>query len=216
MLWLVWQRRNKAMYQSELESLDEIPLLALRLSSEFWAANDQLQPMPQVTLKSVWQPPSQFEFKANCDAALFPSHDITSIGVVIRDGRGLPIATLCKRFHCLHTVDNAEAIAAREAIQLAKDVGLTEVEVEGDSLVIFQALKQQEVCFASYGDIVQDVLHLSSSLHWVGFSHVRRNGNRVAHVLARNAIVLSSDFLVWLEDVPSFLEDVIQSEFSPA
>jgi ribonuclease HI len=172
--------------------------------------------MPQVTSKPVWQPPSQFEFKANCDAALFPSHNMTSIGVVIRDGRGLPIATLCKRFHCLHTVDDAEAIAAREAVQLAKDVGLTKVEVEGDSLVIFQALKQQEACFASYGDIVQDVLHLSRSLHRVGFSHVRRNGNRVAHVLARNAIVLSSDFLVWLEDVPSFLEDVIQSEFSPA
>ena len=37
----------------------------------------------------------------------------------------------------------------------------------------------------------------------------------MAHVLARNVIGLSSDFLVWLEDVPPFLEDVIQSEFSP-
>jgi hypothetical protein len=82
--------------------------------------------------------------------------------------------------------------------------------VEGDSLVIFQALKQQEACFV----IVQDVRQLSSSLTRVGFSHVRRTGNRVAHVLARHAIVLSSDFLVWMEDVPSFLEDVIQSEFS--
>ena len=30
MLWLVWQRRNKAMYQSELTILDDIPLLAQR------------------------------------------------------------------------------------------------------------------------------------------------------------------------------------------
>ena len=111
--------------------------------------------------KQAWQPPTQFEFKANCDAALFPSHNMTSVGVVIRDGRGLPIATLCKRFHCLHAVDDAEAIAAREAVQLARDVGLAEVEVEGDSLVILHALKQQEVCFASYGDIIQDIHQLA-------------------------------------------------------
>ena len=40
MLWLVWQRRNKAMYQSELNNLDDIPLLAQRLLLEFWAVND--------------------------------------------------------------------------------------------------------------------------------------------------------------------------------
>uniref|UniRef100_A0A2N9EM29 RNase H type-1 domain-containing protein n=1 Tax=Fagus sylvatica TaxID=28930 RepID=A0A2N9EM29_FAGSY len=215
MLWLVWQRRNKAMYQSELNNLDDIPLLAQRLLLEFWAVNDQQQSVPQVIPKQAWQPPTQFEFKANCDAALFPSHNMTSVGVVIRDGRGLPIATLCKRFHCLHAVDDAEAIAVREAVQLARDVGLAEVEVEGDSLVILHALKQQEVCFASYGDIIQDIHQLACSLDRVVFSHVRRTENRVTHVLARNAIGLSSDFLVWLEDVPPFLEDVIQSEFSP-
>jgi hypothetical protein len=52
------------------------------------------------------------------------------------------------------------------------------------------------VCFASYGDIIKDVHQLACSLDRVGFSHVCRNGNRVAHVLARNALVLSSNFLV--------------------
>lgn len=31
MLWLVWQRRNKALYQDELANLDNIPGLAVRL-----------------------------------------------------------------------------------------------------------------------------------------------------------------------------------------
>uniref|UniRef100_A0A2N9IJ26 Reverse transcriptase zinc-binding domain-containing protein n=1 Tax=Fagus sylvatica TaxID=28930 RepID=A0A2N9IJ26_FAGSY len=87
MLWLVWQRRNKAMYQSELNNLDDIPLLAQRLLLEFWAVNDQQQSVPQVIPKQAWQPPTQLEFKANCDAALFPSHNMTSVGVVIRDGQ---------------------------------------------------------------------------------------------------------------------------------
>ena len=48
------------------------------------------------------------------------------------------------------------------------------------------------------------------------FSHVKREGNRVAHLLARRAIKLQVDFLVWLEDVPPYLESVIHSEFIPA
>ena len=110
-------------------------------------------------------------------------------------------------------MNDAEAIAVREAVKLARDVGLIEVEVEGDSLIIFNDLGDQDVCFASYIDIIKDIQQLACSLERVGFSHVRRNGNRVAHVLARKALELSSDFLVWLEDVPVVLEDVIQSEF---
>ena len=215
MLWLVWQRRNKALDQDELANLDNIPGLAVRLSSEYLAAHEPMSaPLPD-TLRQIWIPPVEFEFKANCDAALFPSHNMTSVRVVIRDGRGLPIAALCKRFPCLHVVDDAEALAIREAVQLTRDIGIKEVEVEGDSLVISHAVRNQEVCFASYGDIIKDAELLACSLNWVGFSHVRRDGNRAAHVLARKALELSSDFLIWLENVPTFLEVVIQSECSP-
>jgi hypothetical protein len=122
-------------------------------------------------------------------------------------GHGLPIAALCKRFYCLYAVNDGHGHG------LPRDVGLTEVEVEGDSLIIFNDLGDQDVCFASYIDIIKDIQQLACSLEQVGFSHVHRDGNRVAHVLARKALELSSDFLVWLEDVPVYLEDVIQSEF---
>ena len=45
-------------------------------------------------------------------------------------------------------MDEAEAIAVREAVQLAWEIGITEVEVEGDSLVICNALKDRDCCFA--------------------------------------------------------------------
>ena len=62
------------------------------------------------------------------------------MGVIIRDGRGFPIATMCKRFQCLHAVDDAEAITAREALQFAVEIGISKAEVEGDSLTICTAL----------------------------------------------------------------------------
>ena len=37
------------------------------------------------------------------------------------------------------------------------------------------------------------------------FSHVCRNGNKPAHMLAKHAICIG-DFVVWMEDNPYFLE----------
>ncbi len=59
-----------------------------------------------------------------------------------------------------------------------------------------------------------DIQLLARSFQCVNFCHVRIEGNNAAHVLARKVIDIHSDFLVWLEDVPSFLEHVIHSNFS--
>ena len=113
----------------------------------------------------------------------------------------------------MYDTDDAEAMAARVALQLAWDIGLLHVEVEGDSLTIINALKEQDQCLASYGAIITDILHLAGSFNCVNFCHVRREGNNAAHTMARKVLDLHSDFLVWLEDVPPFLEHVIQAEF---
>uniref|UniRef100_A0A2N9G6L0 Expansin-like EG45 domain-containing protein n=1 Tax=Fagus sylvatica TaxID=28930 RepID=A0A2N9G6L0_FAGSY len=76
-----------------------------------------------------------------------------------------------------------EAMAARVALQLAWDSGLRNVEVEGDSLVVIRALKDKE-----------------------------RTGNNAAHVLARKVLDLHSEFLVWLEDVPDFLDHGVNGQ----
>jgi hypothetical protein len=88
------------------------------------------------------------------------------------------------------------------------------VEVEGDSWAVISALKDKELCLASYGDIIMDIQLLACSFQRVSYCHVCREGNNAAHVLARKVVDIHSDFLVWLENVPSFLEHVIQSDFS--
>ena len=57
-----------------------------------------------------------------------------------------------------------------------------------------------------------DIQQPACSFQCVNFCHVRRDDNRVAHVLARKILDLHFDFLVWLEDVSGFLEHVIHSE----
>ena len=117
----------------------------------------------------------------------------------------------CQRYPCVYAIDNAEAMAAMVALQLAWDIGLRNVEVEGDSLTVITVLKDQECCLASYGDIIWDIRHLAASFQCVKYCHVHREGNNAAHVLAHKVLDLHSDFLVWLEDVPGFLDHVIQA-----
>ena len=59
--------------------------------------------------------------------------------------------------------------------------------LEGDSVIISNALKQVSQPPTSVAAIVEGIHILSSDVGVVGYSHVRRNGNKPAHILARQA-----------------------------
>lgn len=106
-----------------------------------------------------------------------------------------------------------EALAARRAVVLAKESSLFDVIIEGDCLQVVQALEKIGSCKTLFGHILEETIWLGSMLRHCQFQHVRREGNRLAHGLARRA-VLSADTNVWVEELPGGdLEDVFQSDF---
>uniref|UniRef100_A0A2N9G6M3 Reverse transcriptase domain-containing protein n=1 Tax=Fagus sylvatica TaxID=28930 RepID=A0A2N9G6M3_FAGSY len=125
MFWLLWNRRNQMLYRNEVGYLDSIPSLALHLSLEYLNAHDSPATSAPIQLQIKWKPSSISAFNVNSDAALFNDQLKTGVGVIIRDGQGLPIAALCKRFLSLHSVDDAEALAVREALQFAMEIGIS-------------------------------------------------------------------------------------------
>ena len=48
---------------------------------------------------------------------------------------------------------------------------------------------------------------LGSEIDVVNFSHVRRSGNKPAHILARQALSFVND-VIWIEEIP-LIQDVI-------
>ena len=79
--------------------------------------------------------------------------------------------------------------------------------IEGDSLKITQAITDTRLVQTLYGHISDEIRLLSSSFI-CNFLHVNRKGNKLAHALARRA-VLSADTDVWIEELPRDLEDVV-------
>nr|XP_023908469.1 uncharacterized protein LOC112020139 [Quercus suber] len=152
-------------------------------------------------------------YKANYDGAVFVESEEAGIGVIVRDSKGDVIAALAEKIPYPGSVDMLEALAARRAAKFVMDLGLTATEFEGDSEVVWRALKVVNEAHSAMGVIIKDTMSIVGSLRTFSFSHTRRQGNCVAHALAKRAIV-SFPLLVWMEHVPTDISHVVISNFT--
>ena len=103
-------------------------------------------------------------------------------------------------------------MACKCAVRFAIEIGITKGEFEGDSSTIVQALNIKDHSNAAFGNIIEDIAVLSSKLSQVHFLHVKRQGNSVAHALAKYARH-SAKLEVWMEAVPPTLELLLSRDF---
>ncbi|KAK7816915.1 hypothetical protein CFP56_043539 [Quercus suber] len=99
----------------------------------------------------------------------------------------------------------AEALAAKRAVTLAAELSIFKVMFEGDCMQVVRALND-------HGHVIEEIRRLGSCLESCSFHHVKREGNKLAHSLARRA-VSSADMDVWVEELLEDLEAVFQGDF---
>ena len=71
--------------------------------------------------------------------------------------------------------------------------------MEGDSLNVIRALQGLSPPSVSVMSIIYGIQSSCNDVRKVVFSHVCRQGNRPAHILAKHAISIV-DFMVWMEE----------------
>ena len=191
--------------------IDEVCHRASDLLKEFHVVHKKV---PRVVVQSGdtrWKPPASGMYKINFDGALFEEQACAGPRVVIRDSMGLIIGVLSQKIRHLGSVDMVEALAASRAIVFANEFCLQSVVMEGDFLRVIQAITAARPSRTMFGNVIADIHNLVSNVNW-SFCHVKRGANKLAHPLARRAVA-STDFDVWLEDLPRDLEDVFQFDF---
>ena len=67
--------------------------------------------------------------------------------------------------------------------------------------MLSNALRNNSTYLSSFGLLIEDIKCNASLFNQLLYSHVKREGNIVAHHLARHSISIS-DFSVWMETVP--------------
>jgi|UniRef100_A0A2N9ED81 hypothetical protein len=213
--WLIWHQRNRQWLNQQPVPVNQLMIHAQQFLSEFLAAqvsHSSTTGPPAPPIKVVWKPPQPGRYKANFDGAFFEESHEAGVGVIIRNHKGEVMASLCQRIPFPQSVEALEAYAARSAVQLSKDLGLKEVDIEGDSLTIVNDLCNPEPCYSLYGHLINDTKLLAQDGLSVLFTHVKRDGNILAHSIAKKAKV-SKPFEVWMESVPPDLGYILCNDF---
>ena len=128
--------------------------------------------------------------------------------LVIQDNNGAMLASCSEKIHQAYKHDEVEALPALKAVTFARELGFQRATLEGDSLGQIKALKSTECSLSPIGLLVDDMKRVANSFERLLYSHVKRNDNRIAHSLAKNALRIP-DFQVWMEDVPSHIVSIL-------
>ena len=156
----------------------------------------------------AWIPPPSGLCKINVDGALFPTKKLVGIGVVIRDQQDRLLAALCRKIGAQLGVLEVEAKAYEAGVLLARHLGLKDGVLEGDSLIVFNALKRVSQPPILIAAIVEGIHALGLDIRVVDYSHVRRIGNQLAHILARQAQSLVND-VIQIEEIPCCIQQAL-------
>jgi ribonuclease HI len=117
-----------------------------------------------------WINPQQGWFKVNWDAAVGKQAGRIGLGTVTRNHRGEMVAARSLTRVGLLEPAAAEALAATMAIQLAREMGLLQIYVEGDAKVIVEAVVSQAPDWRRRGHLIEDIRSaLQSFPHWTKF-----------------------------------------------
>ena len=130
------------------------------------------------------------------------------IGVVIRDVKGRLLTALCRKIKAPLGVLEVEAKAYEAGLLLARHLGLRDGVLEGDSLTISTTLKRSALSPTFVAAVVEGIHELGAEIGVVNFSHVHRSGNKLAHILARQAQNLVND-IIWIEEISCYIQQAL-------
>lgn len=96
---------------------------------------------------------------------------LASLGIVIQDESVMIIAALSQKIPLPSSVDMVKDLAARRALTFAQEISISQVEVEGDSLKVNQALNNPKPNRTQLGHIIDDIKRVGFYMQFCRFFH---------------------------------------------
>ncbi|GMI81726.1 hypothetical protein HRI_001841900 [Hibiscus trionum] len=150
-----------------------------------------------------WSPP-QFPFvKLNFDASYSSASKKSWSGCVIRDSEAQILGSAFKTNTDVLSAFEAEALSALQGIKFAKDLGFSNLIVEGDSRSIIKKLASPSVDLSVISHLICDAQNAARSFNTCRFTFIGRNGNIAAHAMADYGRREDTHEGFWVEDAPA-------------
>lgn len=110
--------------------------------------------------------------KINVDGATSESGLLSSMGVIVRDCRGVVVAARGKLLPSIYTMEVTDTFAIEEGIKLACELQLPRIILESDSTIAVQALNSRSFG-VEFGIILQGALTMLSSFRSWSVKHLK-------------------------------------------
>lgn len=162
-----------------------------------------------------WKKPEQGWVKVNTDGAFRADLGSGSCGAVIRNHTGQVIAGAARWQDYLVDALMAEAVAAKEGLELAMEIGCDRVVLETDNRVLKNLLQDPDAGRSLIGSLCLDVIELSKCFVDFRVVWVSRSANSVAHCCAQK-VSSSTRSLFWIDEIPDWLALLAAKDCNPA
>uniref|UniRef100_A0A2N9HPK1 Reverse transcriptase domain-containing protein n=1 Tax=Fagus sylvatica TaxID=28930 RepID=A0A2N9HPK1_FAGSY len=210
---VIWRRRNEVLQNPE--SLDP-KQIANNIRQIYYSHCQAWEYQVFDRGKSLsWRPPNPPSIKINFDAAM--GVERVGLAAVCRDHKA-KVLFIWSAVHDLIDPLLAEAKAALLAVNKAFEAGFQSIVLEGDSLLVIQAIQNlPSTQIWTIDSVIFDIQSLLAKFSFWNASHAYRELNIVAHSIARWALSYNCSGTFPISAIPStVLEEWVEGIGSPA
>lgn len=174
------------------------------------AKQNQIHHLQQERLQYAtrWEAPVTGSLKINVDASVFEHSEEFSVGMIVRNHQGTFIRGKTMRFSGRVQALEAELVGILEAIRWSVEFQGNTICIESDSLCSVQAIRGQDHNQLEAGLLIDQCRDFLRNREWVSLSFIKKQANRVAHLLARLPYALNG-FIVYSSPPSSVLGTIM-------
>ena len=207
-VWYIWWERRQATHGETVQ----VPARTAQAISTLTINYTRAKKTSSRMIRHGWSKPKENFVKLNVDAAFSFDTGTGGTGAILRDDRGLFLAA--SNYGVPFAVDPAttEAQALRDGLLLAGQIGCNRIEVNSDCVEVIDVMKEGGNSLGPAAAIYEECTLLCRNFTEVVFSHIPREANMAAHVLASRSE--GNQSTVWLDDPPDFLFHVLANDAS--
>ncbi|XP_024628618.2 uncharacterized protein [Medicago truncatula] len=223
-IWLIWTERNQRCFNDKHSSMTTLfnnMLAEVKLSYHLVLVKgnscmqdfkiSRLFSIPLHTKRVVdWCPPPYNTIKINCDGSSIGTQPCGAIGIVFRDYRANFLGAFASNIGHASAIE-AEFSACMMAIEKARDMLLTQICLETDSLQVFKAYNKNIGVPWKMRSRWLNCLSFCKSIN-CSFMHTLREGNIVADTLAKNGQGLALYSTQWWPSPPNFILSLLDRD----
>ncbi|GAA0139704.1 hypothetical protein LIER_01195 [Lithospermum erythrorhizon] len=186
----LWKYRNELAFGKGNHSWEHAIGEGIRLATDYGESNkgvgrmvsDKSEVVPNDGIQSRSRSGAYF-VKLSCDGAWDKNGGNSVVGAIIHDEAGSFVEGLFKAMGKVESDLATEALAIREGLEFAKQLGWRRVEVESYSKYLIQVLTNVVGIPMEIDVVITDVLHWSKNME-VRFMFTKRFNNNAAHRVA--------------------------------